>query len=143
MNPAIAMLVAVAGAPAHAAPADYVVVINARNPTASIGVDELKKIFLGQTAFWHGVVPMTVIMRPPGSDVGGGFLADVLQTSAQKYERTWASKQLSGQGIAPTNAASTEELVQGVASRPGAIGFLLASEAWSLPDTVKSIPIAE
>lgn len=122
---------------------EYVVLLNARNPTASVGSSELKKIYLGQMAFWHGVVPMSVVMRPPASDVGSGFLDGVLNVSAQKYERTWASKQLSGQGIAPALAPSVDEVVAAVAAQPGGIGFLLATEADGLPATVKTLPIPD
>jgi len=141
MTPLIAMFAT--WAPAEAGVGDYVLVVNARNPTASVSVDELKKIYLGQTAFWHGVVPMHVVMWPTDSKAGSGFLEHVLATSAQKYDRTWASKQLSGQGIAPAVASSVDLVVTAVSSRPGAIGYMLASEAWTLPDTVKSIPITQ
>ena len=47
---------------------EIVVVVNARNPSTKITRTQLRSIYMGQTAFWHGVVPMKVVMRPVTSD---------------------------------------------------------------------------
>lgn len=110
---------------------DVVIVLNARNPTLKLSVTELKAIYLGQTSFWHGVVPMKVLARPMSSKPSQIFLEGVLHTTPQKYERTWTAKQLAGQGIAPTELATADEVVTQVAANPGAIGFITAEEAWA------------
>jgi hypothetical protein len=43
---------------ARAQAADVVVLLNARNPTSSLSRDEACKFLFGQTAFWHGIVPV-------------------------------------------------------------------------------------
>jgi len=121
---------------------DVVMVLNARNPTQELAINELKAIYLGQTSFWHGVVPMKVFTRPAKSAATTSFLEEQLQISVQKLERTWTAKQLAGQGIAPTELAEASEVVAGVAANPGAIGFLTAEEAWGLePNGVKYVQL--
>ena len=110
-----------------------VVVLNARNPTKDINTKQLKNIYLGNVAFWHGVVPITVLSRPDTSDASKVFFDDVLHMSAQRFDGHWSSRQLAGQGVAPTVVGSAEDLAAAVKASPGAIGFMLASEAWGTP----------
>jgi len=121
---------------------DIIVVLNARNPTQTVSSAELKAIYLGQTAFWHGVVPMKVFTRPPESVAAERFLESVLDVTPQKLQRTWNAKELAGQGIAPTELASPDDVVLGVAGSPGAIGFITAEEAWEqAPEGVKYVHV--
>jgi ABC-type phosphate transport system substrate-binding protein len=122
-------------ADAYAGDDKIVVVLNARNPTQNLSTAEAKAkaIYTGQTAFWHGVVPMKVIARAKGSASANTFIEDVLGLSPQKYEELWAARQLAGQGIAPTAVGDVGEVLKLVAGSPGAIGFVLATEAWSQP----------
>jgi ABC-type phosphate transport system substrate-binding protein len=109
-----------------------VVLLNARNPTQSIGSADLNKIFLGQTAFWHGVVPVRVVLRPDGGIVAKTFYESVLKTTPQAFRKHWDEVQLSGRAVAPKVVASVEEVAALVAQAPGAISYALASEAWKL-----------
>ena len=118
-------------APADAADDEFVMVLNARNPTTTVSQAEVRAIYTGQRSFWHGVVPMKVFSRSPRSEASTGFIEGVLGTTTSRYEQDWASRQLSGQGIAPVPADSSEDVVASVAAFPGGIGFILASEAWS------------
>lgn len=120
-----------------------VIVVNARNPSTSISAKQLKSIYLGNTAFWHGVVPMKVVMRPVQSEPSQVFL-DQIGISPARYSQNWSSKQLSGQGMAPKELGTADAVASAVQSNPGAIGFLLASEAWeSAPDGVRIIPVQD
>jgi len=123
---------------------EVVVVVNARNPSTRITRGQLKSIYLGQTSFWHGVVPMKVVMRPVTSEPSQVFFEDVLGVSAGRYRQNWDAKQLSGQGVAPKEVGSADAVANMVRSNPGAIGFLLASEAWESPPAgVRIIPVQE
>lgn len=130
---ALALSALLSVSPAGADDGDHVVIIlNARNPTTTINRAQVRSIYLGQTAFWHGVVPMRVVMRPTSMSVTQVFFDDVLSVSASRYKQTWSTKQLSGQGVAPPEVGPADAVVSRVRSNPGAIGFLLASEAWEL-----------
>jgi len=119
--------------PAHAQSEDSVVILlNARNPTQTLAKGDLVKIFLGQTAFWHGVVPVKVLIRPDGSQAAKVFYEKVLSTTPQAFRKHWDELQLAGRGVSPRVFGSVEELSQAITQAPGSIGFALASEAWAL-----------
>lgn len=121
------------GQPALAQSDDAVVILlNARNPTQTLSKGDLTKIFLGQTAFWHGVVPVKVLIRPDGSQAAKVFYEKVLSTTPQAFRKHWDELQLAGRGVAPRVIGGVEELAQAIAQSPGSIGFALASEAWSI-----------
>ncbi|MET0343757.1 MAG: hypothetical protein ABW252_22275 [Polyangiales bacterium] len=109
-----------------------VILLNARNPTQSLGAGEISKIFLGQTAFWHGVVPVRVVLRPDGNIAAKTFYESVLKMTPQAFRKHWDELQLSGRAVAPKAVASAEEVAAMIGQAPGAIGYALASEAWKL-----------
>ncbi len=109
-----------------------VVLLNARNPTQSLSNTELTKMFLGQTAFWHGVVPVRLVLRPDGSLVAKTFYAAALGMTPQAFRKHWDELQLSGRSVAPKPLATPEEVAAAVAATPGGIGYALASEAWKI-----------
>ena len=116
---------------AHADLSDgLVIIVNARNPTQTLSAADIKKMFLGQVAFWHGVVPVKLVVRPDSSKAAKLFYENVLGMSPQAYRKHWDELQLAGRGVAPKALASPEELATAISQVPGAIGFGLASETW-------------
>lgn len=119
---------------------EVVVLINARNPTSSLSKDQLRKLFLGTTGFWHGVVPVKVFVRPSQGDAAKAFFEPVLGKSPQAFAKHWDKLQLSGRAVAPITVGGAEDMAALIAKTPGGIGFALASEAWDLAG-VKVIPV--
>ncbi len=117
-----------------------VLLLNARNPTSSVGRGETKNIFTGKTSFWHGVVPVKLFSRPTDSEAAKAFFQPVLGMSAQSFIQHWNKLQLAGKGVAPPQVAQAKDLAKKVAQVPGGIGFVLASEAWDI-DGVKIIDL--
>jgi ABC-type phosphate transport system substrate-binding protein len=109
-----------------------VIVLNARNPTQALSASEASKIFLGQTAFWHGVVPVKVMLRPDGSLAAKMFYESVLKQTPQAFRKHWDELQLSGRGVAPKAYGGAEEMAAAIATAPGGIGFALSSEIWKV-----------
>jgi ABC-type phosphate transport system substrate-binding protein len=109
-----------------------VVLLNARNPTQAISSADLAKLFLGQTVFWHGVVPVRALLRPDGSLAAKTFCDTALHMSPQAFRKHWDEIQLSGRAVAPKVLATADEVAQAVAQAPGGIGYALSSEAWKL-----------
>lgn len=109
-----------------------VLVLNARNPTQALSSSEVAKIFLGQTVFWHGVVPVKVMLRPDGSLAAKMFYASILKQTPQAFRKHWDELQLSGRGVTPKAYGGAEELAHAIAQAPGAIGFALTSEIWKV-----------
>lgn len=109
-----------------------VIILNARNPTQTLSTADVSKIFLGRTVFWHGVVPVKVMVRPDGSAAAKMFYESVLKMTPQAFRKHWDELQLSGRGVSPKTYASAEDLAQSIAQSPGAIGFALTSEVWKI-----------
>ncbi|MED5371248.1 MAG: hypothetical protein VX899_09555 [Myxococcota bacterium] len=79
---------------------DLVVVLNAHNPTQTLSKGEVKSLYLGNTAFWNGVVPVQLVVRDDGSGASSAFY-DVVGMSSQRYDSHWSAKQLLGPGCGP------------------------------------------
>lgn len=119
---------------------ELVILVNARNPTSQMSVAEAQNYFLGRTAFWHGVVPVKLIVRPASIPAGQQFYEKIAQMSAQAFAQHWSKQQLSGKGVAPATVSGASEVAAEVAKTPGSLSFVLASEAWQLSG-VKIIPL--
>lgn len=118
-----------------------VVLINARNPTNALAVAEARKLFMGQTAFWHGVVPVKAVVRPDSSPAAKAFFT-LIGVTGQAFQKQWDELQLAGRGVAPKSIASIQDVATAVAQVPGGIGYALASEAWNVQlKGVKIIPL--
>lgn len=107
-----------------------IVVLNKRNPTSQLTKAQVQNLFLGKTAFWHGVVPVKVFVRPSGSQVARQFFETILGKSSQSFAKHWDKLQLSGRAVAPTVVGDMQSLMKEVMANPGAIGFASAAEAW-------------
>lgn len=108
-----------------------VVVLHGRNPTRSMTADQLKNIMLGNVSFWHGVVPIKVFVRTPGTPAANA-LEKVLGMPMTRFNEHWTRRQLAGQGISPTPLDTPAQVAAEVSKVPGAIGVMLQSEAWSV-----------
>ena len=113
---------------AFAADEGVVFLMNRKNPTKSISKGRAKAIYLGNYAFWSGVVPIKVLMRKGSIKASKVFLTEVVDTSAQKFDRYWTSRQLAGKGVKPKTVGSLNELLESLKKNPGAVGFALKSE---------------
>lgn len=118
---------------------ELVVVVNARN-SENPGLAEVKKLFLGDTAFWAGNVPVKLFTRPADSPAGLAFFR-AIQVAPPRFKRMWQEKQLSGSGSPPEVVASPADLIAKVAGDPGAIGFALSDELPGDAAGVRVIPV--
>lgn len=105
-----------------------VVVVNAKNPTKKMSKTELRNIYLGNTAFWNGSVPIKVLARPGSVPAGQALYNDVVEMQAQRFTQHWTSRQLAGQGVAPENVSGSSDVVAKISGAPGAISVMLKSE---------------
>ncbi len=130
-----------AGAPsAHAD--EVVLLLNKRNPTKKIPRGKVSSMFLGNTAFWHGVVPVKLVVRGDKSPAAAAFYEPVVQMSGSRFDAYWTSRQLAGQGVKPDSVDAVDAAIELVKKSPGAISFALKSELEGKAlDGVKVIPL--
>lgn len=129
-------------ADAQESPNEIVAVLNARNPTRALTRAQVRAMLLGQSAFWHGVVPVRPFAPAPGSAAARVAYGDLLAMSASQFQQHWLARQLAGQGVAPPTVAGPQDVAQQVARAPGGIAVMLASDAWSLnAPGVRVVPV--
>jgi ABC-type phosphate transport system substrate-binding protein len=124
-------------APVHAIADEVVFVSNRDVPVASLGKEDIKKIFLGKKLNWEdgGKVVFVVQDRTDASDT---FLKTFVRKNAYDYDLFWKKQVFTGKGQAPQAFSSDEGLIRFVAKTPGAIGYV--SSGADVSD-VKIIPV--
>ncbi len=141
----LALLVAaMAAAPAAVAEtrrARLVLVVHAENKVHRIDRSSLRNMYLGITTFWGNDVRVKPYHRVHDGAAGKPFFRDVLGMTPARYRHTWQKRQLSGQGVEPEVVVTAQRLVATVAASPGAIGYILESEAAAADSRVRLIPL--
>ena len=108
-----------------AAARDLAVVSNKANPVATISLPELIKVCKGQTNHWPDGKSVTFIMRAPSLPEMKVLLEKVYELSEEQVKELVASANHGRIGHpAIIIAESDEDLVNKVASIPGAIGVV-------------------
>lgn len=135
-----ALAVSLALPPSVGAAQDTLVaIVHPSNSVRAMSESEVRNIYLGRVTFWGNSLPVHAYMRPATSAAARAFLR-VLGMTPSRYRHHWQSRQLSGQGVAPSVVADLAELLTRIAGNRGAVGFALATEA-SASSTVKFVPI--
>jgi hypothetical protein len=110
----------------HAAEGNLVFLVNTRN-SQKLDEADAKRLFVGDTVYWPGNVPVHPVLRPAETPAGVAFY-QALHVAPSRFKRMWQEKQLSGQAQAPESIAAPATLLAKIASDPGAIGFALSTE---------------
>jgi hypothetical protein len=128
-----------APAPSRAGGEDLVLIVNAKNGESPDSATA-KKLFLGDTVFWKGNVPVHVVVRPAGSPPGDAFFR-AIGVAPARFKRIWQEKELSGQGSAPETIDGAAGVIAKVAADAGGLGVALASEVPAGAGGVRVIPL--
>jgi hypothetical protein len=118
----IVMLAAGVGiAPVGAA--DMQVIANPSVKSASVSVDELKNVFLGNTSSLADGSKVEPVLAESGA-AHDEFLKDVVGKSAPALKNHLKTLVFTGKGSMPKSFASEADIVKYVAKTPGAIGYV-------------------
>ena len=121
--------------PAEAA-AQFVVVVNPRNPVRNLSLEELRRLYLGRTTTFRQNQPVLLLEHAEARDA---FYQAALGMNEARVKRHWIGIVFSGETVTPPQAiAAVEDLKRLVAQNVGAIGFLDLSAA---DQTVKVLTI--
>jgi ABC-type phosphate transport system substrate-binding protein len=108
------------------APATSAEVAVIANPSVSVGeVDKsmLYDVFSGDIKEWGNGDPIVLFDLKPKSDVKTAFY-DFLGKSASRMKSIWMKNLLTGEGQPPESVETQAEILEMVASTPGAIGYV-------------------
>ena len=115
--------------PQTASSQDVAVIVNAKNTAASMTLAELTKIYRGERQYWKSNLPIVVLFRNGGSYEREVILRTVFQMTDAQYKQYWVSKVMRAEVTAPpTELFSSGMTKEGVATIPGAIGCISASD---------------
>ncbi len=133
------------GAASRSAADDVAVIVNRSNPVMALTIVQLRAILLGAGAKWTGGTTITVVMTPAGQPERSGILRIVCGMSETDFNlhfihgwRNADGSVNSGSGEHPKVFGTGPQVRQSVATTPGAVGFIKASE---VDDSVKVVTI--
>ena len=108
---------------ASGASAQVAVIVHKSVPADSIKKYELLDLYTGDIRVWDDDRPVVVFDLKPRGDIRKTFYK-YLGKSSSRMKSIWMKNMLSGEGDPPESVKSEEEILEKVASTPGAIGFV-------------------
>lgn len=122
-------LIALLLANINIARADLYVVTNQDNPANSLSLKEVRKVFLGRLHLYPGTEhePLAIDL-PQTSQVYRAFYEKTVGISLPKLKRYRAYYLFSGKGKIPSEAASSEAVLEAIKRSTYAIGYVETSE---------------
>lgn len=99
-------------------------VVNSALTQTSVSRNGLSAIFRMRLRQWQDGSPITVFVLRDNNPLHKRFCKQVLNVFPHQMRRSWNKLVFSGTGQAPVTVASKEEMVDKIASTPGAIGYL-------------------
>ncbi len=118
----------------HAAPApgDLAIVVHPATPVTQLTFPELRQGFMGDRQYWTRDVPVVLLVRAPTSLERDAVLRVIYQMRDAQFKQYWIAKVFRADTASPPKIVTSNELTkQLVASIPGAIAFMPASEVKS------------
>jgi ABC-type phosphate transport system substrate-binding protein len=110
-----------------AANAQVVVIVNKSNSISKISPSSLKDIYLLSNLRWSDGTKIVVVDNREKS-LQQKFYDFINVSDILSVKKQWMRVQLSGEGKAPIVVDGAQEMLEKVASTPGAIGYVRLSE---------------
>src|SRR5215469_10920910 len=131
---------AVGPAQAHRSGGDVAVVGNGDLPVANLSLHEVRRLFLGETRYWKGNLPVVLIVPPAGTHERNVLLHSVYRMNEAQYKQYWIGRILRGEAVsAPKTAESLSAAQNLVASLPGCLTILNSAQSTSRKTRVLKI----
>lgn len=126
--------------------AQIVVVVNRDNPVMSIGMTELKRIYLSEITHWRSndVNNATIILIDyrHKSKIATKFYTKLTGYSHSRVRLEWIGKMLNGEiQKLPVNFDSDDDILKFISKNRWCIGFVNSSSFDSLMTSLKSVQI--
>jgi ABC-type phosphate transport system substrate-binding protein len=126
-NKFILGIAAAAALCAASANAEIVVIVNPKNPAASLSTEQVAALFLGNSNTFPDGGTVALADLPESADVRGKFYEKATGRSVAQVKATWARITFTGKGTPPKELKSEADVKAFVASDPKAIGYVDAS----------------
>lgn len=128
--------------PVEAAGDPIVVIVNNANPVDNLSIGELKKLFLGDRSRWDTGKAVAPVMLAPGAPERTAFLKIVCGMNDADLGKYFLQAAFTGKSATPPKEVSSAAALKSfVASSPGGIGFIKASDLPAGDATVKAVKV--
>jgi ABC-type phosphate transport system substrate-binding protein len=117
-------LAAALGLCASVAMAEVVVVVSARNSSASLTENQVADIFLGRAAFYPSGEEAVPLDLPEDSALRADFYRDCTGKSASQLRAYWSKLIFTGRAQPPREMADAAAIKHYLQSRPSAIAYM-------------------
>jgi hypothetical protein len=108
---------------------DVAVVVNADLPIDNLTLGELRRLVLGDKAFWPGSVRVALLIRAPIAHERDVILKVVCQMTEAQFRQHWIARVFrADNAVAPKIVYSAQSAAELTAQTPGAITFIDASQ---------------
>lgn len=104
--------------------ADFLIIVNESNKTATISAREAANVFLKKTGHWNDGTKILPVVLPDASAASLAFDKQILNKSIAALRAYWQQEIFSGRNIPPAEKASDDEIVAYVQKNPGAAGYI-------------------
>jgi ABC-type phosphate transport system substrate-binding protein len=112
---------------AVSANADIVVIVNPKNPAASLSADQVSAIYLGTATTFPDGSGVALADQPEAAGIRGDFYQKATGRSAAQVKATWARITFTGKGTPPKELKSDADVKAFVAGDAKAIGYIDSS----------------
>jgi ABC-type phosphate transport system substrate-binding protein len=130
------LLTAVLAALALPACAEFVVIVNPKNPVASMTAEQVSGVFLGRTTSFPAGGNATPLDQKEGTPIRDDFYTKVADKNPGQVKAFWAKQMFSGKGSPPRELGSSADVKHAVAADPAAIGYV---EKSAVDSSVKAV----
>src|SRR5690348_8435780 len=104
MSRCLRALVAAAVLTAYPACAEFIVVVNPKNPVTSLSARQVAQIYLGRVGSFPSGGRATPIDLPEGTPLRDEFYARVAEKNSDQVKAYWSKQLFSGNGTPPREA---------------------------------------
>lgn len=122
--------------PALALAARYEVIVNRSLEVDTLSKAELQAVFLGEKVKWNGKKYVKIaLLEDPA--VLKEFLQSVVGKTPSQFDTHWSKLVFTGKASMPPSFAESAKMLEFVAGKPGAIGFVPAGQAGNSVKVIK------
>ncbi len=116
--------------------AEVVVIVNPKNPAASLTAQQVAALYLGHATTFPSGGPVAMADQPEAAGIRGDFYQKATGRSVAQVRATWARITFTGKGTPPKELKSDADVKAFVAADPRAIGYVDAS---AVDSSVKAV----
>ncbi|MDO6486838.1 hypothetical protein Q4503_03935 [Colwellia sp. 6_MG-2023] len=113
------------------------VIIHPSVSETTLTTSQLRRIYTMRQVQWNDAQRITVFVLPRQHAMHLRFSKERLQMFPYQLDRIWNKLTYSGLGVAPITVNTPEELLEGVRTTPGAIGYIKKTQGVEGVNVVK------